>query len=152
MVDPASFIERERARRSRPLLRTTLGKLLRRARLDQGRTLADVARAARVSMPYLSELERGRKEASSEILAAVCDALGVDLADLLAAAGRETAFRRGRQPAAVASPAFIRLGSAGDGLAPPQLPGAGEITPAAEPGPEGSAIRRPGDASCLLAA
>jgi transcriptional regulator with XRE-family HTH domain len=153
MVDPATFIERERARRPRPLLRTTLGKLLRRARLDQGRTLADVARAARVSMPYLSELERGRKEASSEILAAVCDALGIDLADLLAAAGRELGFRRGRQPAAVGSPVVIRLGSAGDGLAPPQLPEAGDITPPiARPGPQDSAIRRPGDPVCLLAA
>ena len=50
--------------RPRPLLRTTLGEVLRRTRLEQGRTLADVARAAKVSMQYLSELERGRKEAS----------------------------------------------------------------------------------------
>jgi len=60
----------------------------------QRRTLADVARIARVSMPYLSELERGRKEASSEVLAAICDALGIELADLLAAAGRELISRR----------------------------------------------------------
>jgi transcriptional regulator with XRE-family HTH domain len=59
-----------------------LGDVLRRNRLEQGRTLSDVARAARVSMPYLSELERGRKEASSEILAAVCDALRIELSDL----------------------------------------------------------------------
>ena len=58
-----------------PLLRTTVGEVLRRLRLEQGRTLADVASAAKVSMPYLSELERGRKEASSEILAAICTAL-----------------------------------------------------------------------------
>ncbi|NKZ08432.1 helix-turn-helix transcriptional regulator [Actinomadura latina] len=62
-----------------------LGAALRRIRRAQGRTLADVAVAARISMPYLSEIERGRKEASSEVLAAVCDALGVELADLLAA-------------------------------------------------------------------
>jgi XRE family transcriptional regulator, stress-response regulator len=75
----------------RPLLRTTLGDVLRRIRLDQGRTLADVAAAARISMQYLSELERGLKEASSEILAAICDALEVDLPDVLAEVGRDLA-------------------------------------------------------------
>src|SRR5687767_7546860 len=73
-----------RGRVRRPLLRTMIGEVLCRTRTEQGRTLADVARAARVSLPYLSELERGRKEASSEVLAAVCDALRVDLADVLA--------------------------------------------------------------------
>jgi hypothetical protein len=76
-------------RRPRPLLRTMLGDVLRRTRLDQARTLADVAKAARVSMPYLSEVERGRKEASSEVLAAICDALRIDITDLLAATGRD---------------------------------------------------------------
>jgi transcriptional regulator with XRE-family HTH domain len=75
----------------RPLLRTALGGVLRRTRQQQGRTLAAVARAARVSVPYLSELERGRKEGSSEILAAICDALGIGLADLLAEARRDLA-------------------------------------------------------------
>ncbi len=73
----------------RPLLRTMFGEVLRRIRLDQGRTLADVASAARVSMPYLSELERGRKEASSEVLAAICTALDIDLSDLLAEARKD---------------------------------------------------------------
>lgn len=77
--------------RARPLLRTTLGAVLRGARLDQRRTLADVAAAAKVSMQYLSEVERGRKEASSEVLAAVCDALDVELPDVLAEAGRRLA-------------------------------------------------------------
>jgi transcriptional regulator with XRE-family HTH domain len=72
----------------------TLGGVLRRARLEQGRTLADVARAAKVSLPYLSELERGRKEASSEVLAAICDALRIELSDLLAEAGRRLAADR----------------------------------------------------------
>jgi transcriptional regulator with XRE-family HTH domain len=76
---------------SRPLLRTTLGDVLRRIRLGQGRTLADVSAAGRISMQYLSELERGRKEASSEILAAICDALEVDLPDVLAEVGRDLA-------------------------------------------------------------
>jgi len=82
---------------AQPLLRTTLGHLLRRARREQNRTLADVARAARVSLPYLSELERGRKEASSEILAAVCGALRLELSDLLAEAGRSLAADRARR-------------------------------------------------------
>jgi transcriptional regulator with XRE-family HTH domain len=84
-------------RRPEPLLRTLLGDALRRARHGQRRTLADVARAARVSMPYLSELERGRKEASSEVLAAVCDALRVELSDVLAEVGRELAAERARR-------------------------------------------------------
>jgi hypothetical protein len=71
--------------RSRALLRSVLGEALRRARLEQARTLADVALAARISMPYLSEVERGLKEVSSEVLAALCEALGIDLSELLMA-------------------------------------------------------------------
>jgi transcriptional regulator with XRE-family HTH domain len=83
--------ERERPSFERQrLLRIMFGEVLRRTRLDQGRTLADVARAAKVSMPYLSELERGRKEASSEILAAICAALGIEIVDLLAEASRDS--------------------------------------------------------------
>src|SRR5215207_3247450 len=65
------------------LLRTAIGTVLRRLRRQQGRTLQDVADAAGVSMPYLSEIERGRKEASSEILAVICRALGINLPELL---------------------------------------------------------------------
>jgi len=83
-----------RPRRSRPLLRKLVGDVLRRNRLEQRRTLADVARDARVSVPYLSEVERGRKEASSEVLAAVCDALRIELSDLLAEVGRDLARDR----------------------------------------------------------
>jgi transcriptional regulator with XRE-family HTH domain len=78
----------------RPLLRALVGDVLRRNRLGQRRTLADVARAARVSVPYLSEVERGRKEASSEVLAAVCEALRIDLSDLLAEVWRDLAESR----------------------------------------------------------
>jgi DNA-binding Xre family transcriptional regulator len=80
-------------RRSRPLLRSSLGEVLRRHRLHQRRTLADVARAARISMAYLSEVERGRKEASSEVLAAICDALRIELSDVVTEAGRILAGR-----------------------------------------------------------
>ena len=78
----------------RPLLRTLVGDVLRRHRLRQRRTLADVARDARVSVPYLSEVERGRKEASSEVLAAVCGALRMELSDLLAEVWRDLAQDR----------------------------------------------------------
>jgi transcriptional regulator with XRE-family HTH domain len=66
------------------LLRTQLGTSLRGHRLRQRRTLRDVSGAARVSLGYLSEVERGQKEASSELLASICDALELELADLLA--------------------------------------------------------------------
>ena len=65
------------------LLRGLIGTVLRRIRLGQNRTLRDVAEAARVSVPYLSEVERGRKEPSSELLAAICTALDLELTDLL---------------------------------------------------------------------
>jgi transcriptional regulator with XRE-family HTH domain len=71
------------------LLRRVIGLALRRERHSQGRTLRDVARSSQVSLQYLSEVERGRKEASSEVLAALCAALGWELRDLLEAVGAE---------------------------------------------------------------
>ena len=65
------------------LLRDALGETLRNARTQQNRTLRDVSTAANVSLGYLSEVERGRKEASSELLASICDALDLELSDLL---------------------------------------------------------------------
>jgi XRE family transcriptional regulator, stress-response regulator len=123
-----------------PLLRTTIGEVLRRIRLEQGRTLADVSRAARVSMPYLSEVERGRKEASSEVLAAICDALQVSLPDVLAGVVGEMA-------------AVIRLAPA---AAPAQAapPGPARIIPLDPPGrqPAPAPGSGPANAKCLLAA
>ena len=66
------------------LLRTQLGNTLRGHRLRQRRTLRDVSGAARVSLGYLWRWKAGQKEASSELLASICDALDVELADLLA--------------------------------------------------------------------
>jgi len=60
-----------------------LGDALRRLRLRQGRTLREVSATARVSLGYLSEVERGQKEASSELLASICDALGAPLSQVL---------------------------------------------------------------------
>lgn len=68
------------------LLRVLLGRRLRRARQAQDRTLRDVAAAAGVSIGHLSQVERGLAEASSEVLAALCRALGVPLHVLLRAA------------------------------------------------------------------
>ncbi|WP_280492191.1 helix-turn-helix domain-containing protein [Nocardia asiatica] len=65
------------------LLREAIGDSLRRARLAQNRTLREVSTSARVSLGYLSEVERGRKEASSELLAAICEALDVPLSRVL---------------------------------------------------------------------
>jgi transcriptional regulator with XRE-family HTH domain len=71
------------------LLREVIGDVLRRARTDQGRTLREVSDSARVSLGYLSEVERGRKEASSELLSAICSALDVPLSRVLSDAGDE---------------------------------------------------------------
>jgi transcriptional regulator with XRE-family HTH domain len=88
------------------LLREVLGDVLRRARTKQGRTLREVSYAARVSLGYLSEVERGRKEASSELLSAICDALDVPLSQLLLDAGEQLA-RQEHRTAALASAANI---------------------------------------------
>nr|WP_281373122.1 helix-turn-helix transcriptional regulator [Kineococcus aurantiacus] len=86
--------------RPAPLLRDAVGAVLRAERSAQHRTLADVADAARVSLPHLSEVERGRKEPSSEVLAAICTALDLTLADLL----RRTASHVAETTTAPAAP------------------------------------------------
>ncbi|HET6153188.1 MAG TPA: helix-turn-helix transcriptional regulator [Marmoricola sp.] len=103
------------------LFRRQLGDVLRNERMRRGMTLRELSSDARVSLGYISEIERGQKEASSELLASLCDALEVPLSDvlrevsdtvaieearLLAEAGLETieSVRPGR-PAVVASAA-----------------------------------------------
>jgi len=71
-----------------PLFRIHLGVALRSARVAQGRTLSQVALRAGISLGYLSEVERGVKEVSSEMLASICDALGVPLSHVLTVAAR----------------------------------------------------------------
>ena len=73
------------------LLREVIGDVLRHARTTQGRTLRDVSDSARVSLGYLSEVERGRKEPSSELLASICEALDVPLSSVLFDAGEQMA-------------------------------------------------------------
>ena len=65
------------------VLRREIGDVLRDARQRQGRTLREVSSAARVSLGYLSEVERGQKEASSELLGSICDALNIPLSLVL---------------------------------------------------------------------
>ncbi|HKC28752.1 MAG TPA: helix-turn-helix transcriptional regulator [Jatrophihabitans sp.] len=67
-----------------PVLRQVVGETLRAVRLRQRRTLREVSGNARVSLGYLSEVERGQKEPSSELLAAICGALDVELSELFA--------------------------------------------------------------------
>jgi transcriptional regulator with XRE-family HTH domain len=78
------------------LLREAVGQMLREARTSQGRTLRDVARQARVSLGYLSEVERGQKEASSELLNSICESLGLSLASVMAGVAHEL---KGRESA-----------------------------------------------------
>ncbi len=65
------------------LLRREVGDVLREKRQDQGRTLREVSASASVSLGYLSEVERGEKEASSELLASICRALDLPMAQML---------------------------------------------------------------------
>jgi len=91
--------------RTEPLLRRLVGSILREQRERQRRTLRDVAEDARVSVAYLSEVERGRKEASSEVLAAVCRALGLRLVDLVGTAHAQLALAEGRLVVDLTAPA-----------------------------------------------
>jgi transcriptional regulator with XRE-family HTH domain len=65
------------------VLRQHVGDQLRRQRQSRGLTLRQVSANARVSLGYLSEVERGQKEASSELLASICGALDLPVSQLL---------------------------------------------------------------------
>jgi transcriptional regulator with XRE-family HTH domain len=138
------------------LLRTQLGQTLRGHRLRQRRTLRDVSGAARVSLGYLSEVERGQKEASSELLASICDALDVELADLLAEISSELRGPDGRvrplAPAAAGALGVAVEDAAAEPVAVPEDAGA----PAPEPalalvGATTRAAHRAGSAVSLAA-
>lgn len=81
-----------------PLWRVVAGEILRNERTELGRTLGQVAERAGISPQYLSEVERGRKEPSSEMLESICGALGMRLADLLIAGGRRLTLGGSQQP------------------------------------------------------
>lgn len=101
-IDGQSSGDRAGTRPVRPLLREVYGRVLRTERTRQARTLAEVAGIAGVSTQYLSEVERGRKEASSEVLGAVCDALGGSLIELVGGVHRDL-LGTGRKPVALAA-------------------------------------------------
>jgi transcriptional regulator with XRE-family HTH domain len=110
------------------LLRHLLGDALRRLRIRQGRTLREVSATARVSLGYLSEVERGRKEASSELLASICDALGAPLSQVmrevsdgfaLAELQNEPAFSVPLEPAMAGQAKPESAPAAGEPVAPP---------------------------------
>ncbi|WP_411145127.1 helix-turn-helix domain-containing protein [Streptomyces sp. x-80] len=86
------------------LLRRLLGDVLRRQRQRQGRTLREVSSSARVSLGYLSEVERGQKEASSELLSSICDALDVRMSELMREVSDELALAELAQSAAASDP------------------------------------------------
>jgi len=89
------------ARAPEPLWRDVLGEQLRRIRHERGERLADTAERAGVSPQYLSEMERGLKEPSSEMIAAVAGALEITLVDLTATVVDELRARTADRSAAV---------------------------------------------------
>jgi transcriptional regulator with XRE-family HTH domain len=121
------------------LLRHLLGDVLRRMRQRQGRTLREVSTTARVSLGYLSEVERGQKEASSELLAAICTALGTPLSQVLREVSDNFALAELQSEpvlTGVREPSFPAAGSPGldaaqgvslDGV-PPRLPAGNDIS------------------------
>lgn len=78
------------------LMRELMGEILRAERAEQGQTLRQVAAQAGISLGYLSEVERGQKEASSELLAAICQALQMPLSELLARVSDRMAMAESR--------------------------------------------------------
>ncbi|MFB8762864.1 helix-turn-helix domain-containing protein [Nocardiopsis alba] len=110
-LDDARRGERPAEPAEEPLMRDLVGELLRRTRLERGLTLREVAEDSQVSLPYLSEIERGRKEASSEVLAAVYRSLGLSITDVLGELYRRTALAH-----------FERVGSRSAVLTPTSAP------------------------------
>ena len=77
------------------VLRQEIGEVLRNVRQRQGRTLREVSHSARVSLGYLSEVERGQKEASSELLSSICAALAIPLSQMLREVAERLAYAEG---------------------------------------------------------
>lgn len=105
------------------VLRQEIGDVLRDARQRQGRTLREVSSAARVSLGYLSEVERGQKEASSELLASICEALDVPLSLVLREVSDKIAVAEGLHvpdtiPADVLAGMYARGGAPREDLTP----------------------------------
>jgi transcriptional regulator with XRE-family HTH domain len=134
------------------LIRRLLGDVLRRKRQDEGRTLRQLAADARISPGYLSEIERGQKEPSSELLAAICDALQARLSDVLRevsielAAAELAAQLESERISAPVPPA--RVGAAASGTAVKSMPlakpvGRGAVRGGTRPAPRPVTRRAP---------
>jgi transcriptional regulator with XRE-family HTH domain len=115
-----------------------IGDVLRRHRLRQSRTLRDVSVAAGVSLGYLSEIERGRKEASSELLAAICGALEVSLSELLREVSDDLARAERRQR--VAPVGFTTAPAFGARPASRPVAGVAPLVPARDDRPSGRPV------------
>ena len=76
--------------------RDAVGDVLRQERHEQERTLSEVAEDAAVSLQYLSEVERGRKEVSSDLLESICVALEIEVADVLERTAKRLRVGSGR--------------------------------------------------------
>jgi transcriptional regulator with XRE-family HTH domain len=97
------------------LFRRLLGEVLRTRRIRQGQTLRQVSAQARVSLGYISEIERGQKEASSELLASLCAALDVPLSEVLAEVSDAVALEEVALAIAVDEAAAPAVGAAEPG-------------------------------------
>ena len=135
------------------LMREAIGGSLRRVRTARRRTLREVSRRARVSLGYLSEVERGRKEPSSELLAAICEALDIALSDLLAEAAEAIAAETVAAEAARLHRPIglrhmdLRLATADDGPPVPMAP----VAPVAPVAPRPAAPQPPAPQPVALA-
>ncbi len=112
------------------LIRNQIGDVLRSARRQQGRTLREISGAARVSLGYLSEVERGQKEASSELLSSICEALEMPMSMVL----REVSTRIAAIESTVVEPVSSVVTGAGEPIATGAVVAAatrGELVPAA---------------------
>src|SRR4051794_41836784 len=107
-----------------PVLRQVVGDTLRAVRMRQRRTLREVSATARVSLGYLSEVERGQKEPSSELLAAICGALDVELSELFAEVS-QTLRREEKLALTTSRVALMGAGSARASTAPSGGPARG---------------------------
>ena len=106
-----------------PILREVVGSTLRSVRMRQARTLRQVSSTARVSLGYLSEIERGQKEPSSELLAAICAALDVELSELFA----EVSQTLRREEKLVAAGRLASVTVAAQSLRPAPAPGEAQL-------------------------
>lgn len=113
------------------LLRKVIGDALRARRLAQHRTLREVSTAANVSLGYLSEIERGHKEASSELLASICDALGARVSEMLSDVSATFALEEQMEEAFAAAVGRSPDAGSADGVR--TAAGAPAPAPAAEP-------------------